>query len=130
MVASSGRGGRSMAVAGWGGGGRGGFGGGGFGGGGGFFGGGGASAAGRRLVMLSTDDRKRIAEAVTEAEAGTTGEITCVPDGTGFPIIAKSRWPGRRWSRSACRRVLVLLDLHHVALGWVGEVSPGQRSAL
>jgi putative membrane protein len=73
--------------------------------------------------MLSSDDRKRIAEAVTEAEAGTTGEITCVLT----ERVSNYREVPLAWAAliSLCLPpALVLLGLHHLALGWVGEISP------
>ena len=73
--------------------------------------------------MLSDQDRKRIAEAVTEAEAGTTGEVTCVLT----ERVSNYREVPLAWAAlvSLCLPpALVLLDLHHWALCWVGEVTP------
>lgn len=73
--------------------------------------------------MLNDNDRKRIAEAVTEAEAGTTGEVTCVLT----ERVSNYREVPLAWAAlvSLCLPpVLVLLDLHHAALGWVGELTP------
>ena len=73
--------------------------------------------------MLSDLDRKRIAEAVTEAEAGTTGEVTCVLT----ERVSNYREVPLAWAAlvSLCLPpALVLLDLHHAALGWVGEMTP------
>ena len=73
--------------------------------------------------MLSDDDRKRIADAVTEAELGTTGEVTCVL----AERVSNYREVPLAWAAlvSLCvPPVFVLLDWHHAALGWVGEISP------
>jgi putative membrane protein len=73
--------------------------------------------------MLSDDDRKRIADAVTDAEAGTTGEVTCVL----AERVSNYREVPLAWAAlaSLCLPpVLVLLGLHHWALGWVGEMPP------
>jgi putative membrane protein len=72
--------------------------------------------------MLSEEDRKRIAEAVTEAELGTTGEITCVLT----EQVSNYREVPLAWAALVSLGlppVLVLLDLHHAALGWVGDIS-------
>jgi putative membrane protein len=69
--------------------------------------------------MLSDDDRKRIADAVTQAELGTTGEITCVL----AQQVSNYREVPLAWAAlaSLCLPpLLVLTGLHETLLhgGW------------
>jgi len=76
--------------------------------------------------MLSEDDRRRIAEAVTEAEAGTSGEITCVL----VEEVSNYREIPLAWAALAALclpPLLVLAGLHEPVLhgGWSDGTEEG-----